>query len=238
MNIQQELQNVHIFAHLNNKQLSRVEQHAVKKTIQAGELLFVQGDAASHFYVVVQGQIKLFRASPGGSEKIIEVVSAGGTFGEALMFNEASQYPVGTQALTTSMVISIDSRDFLQMLRESTDTLLLMMGDLTLRLRGLLREIDELSQYSSINRIAAYLLRIKPLEQNDFTLPVTKQVLASRLSVTPETLSRVIKQLVQKQIISINGSKINILDEEALENIADACALHQDQLENTFHIVD
>ena len=238
MSIQQELQNVHIFAHLDNKQLSRVEQHAVKKTIQAGELLFVQGDAATHFYVVVQGQIKLFRASPGGGEKIIEVVSAGGTFGEALMFNEASQYPVGTQALTTSVVICIDSRDFLQMLRQSTDTLLLMLGDLTLRLRGLLREIDELSQYSSISRIAAYLLRIKPPEQNDFTLPVTKQVLASRLSVTPETLSRMIKQLAQKQIISIFGSKISILDEEALEDIADACALQQDQLENTFHIVE
>jgi CRP-like cAMP-binding protein len=122
------------------------------------------------------------------------------------------------------------------MLRESTDTLLLMMGDVTLRLRGLLREIDELSQYSAISRIAAYLLRIKPQTQSSFELPVSKQVLASRLSVTPETFSRIIKQMIQTKTINVTGSKIDILNLQALEQTADACALQQDQLQATFYI--
>ena len=237
MTIQQELQNAHIFSQLSSKQLDRIAQHAVRKLLQTGEFLFDQCDLADRFYYVASGQIKLFRSSPAGNEKIIEIVTPGSTFGEALMFNDASQYPVGSQALMPSEVISIDSRDFVSMLSESIDTMLLMLGDLTLRLRGLLREIDELSQYSATSRVAAYLLRIKPEGQTSFNLPVSKLVLASRLSVTPETFSRIIKQLVQKEIINISGSHIEILDSEELEEIADACALQQDQLEATFHIV-
>ncbi len=236
MSIKKELQKAHLFTRLNDRQLARVEQHAIIKTLKPGEFLFSQGDMANRFYYVVKGQIKLFRASPAGGEKIIEIIDSGGTFGEALMFNDASSYPVGAQALMLTELVSIDSGDFVKMLRESTDTLLLMMGDVTLRLRGLLREIDELSQYSAISRIAAYLLRIKPQTQSSFELPVSKQVLASRLSVTPETFSRIIKQMIQTKTINVTGSKIDILNLQALEQTADACALQQDQLQATFYI--
>lgn len=236
MDIQKELQNAHIFTQLNSKQLDRVEQHAMRKSLETGEFLFVQGDIADRFYYVIKGQIKLFRSSPAGGEKIIEVVSSESTFAEALMFNDVPTFPVSAQALTPCEMISIDSNDFLDMLSESTDTLFLMLGDLTLRLRGLLREIDELSQYSATSRLAAYLLRVMPEGKTSFELPVNKQVLASRLSITPETFSRIIKQLIQKKILNVSGSQFNILNIQALEETADACAVQQDQLETTFHV--
>ena len=119
MDIQKELQNAHIFTQLNQRQLDRVEQHAARKTLNTGEFLFVQGDSADRFYYVVKGQIKLFRASPTGGEKTIEIVSSQSTFAEALMFNDVPSYPVGAQALSPCELISIDSKDFLDMLRES-----------------------------------------------------------------------------------------------------------------------
>jgi CRP-like cAMP-binding protein len=236
VNIQQELINAHIFTKLDSRQLDRVEQHAIRKTLHPGESLFNQGDIANRFYYVVKGQIKLFRTSPTGGEKIIEIVTAGDTFAEALMFNDVPTFPVGAQALTICELVSIDSKDFAKMLRDSTDTLFLMLGDLTLRLRGLLREVDELSQFSATSRVAAYLLRIIPQGKTSFALPVNKQILASRFSVTPETFSRIIKQLIQKNIIKVSGSQIEVLDINALEDTADACASPQDQLQETFHI--
>jgi len=236
MNIQKELHKAHIFTQLNQHQLDRVEQHATIKSIKAGEFLFIQGDIADRFYYVIKGTIKLFRSSPAGGEKIIEIVSSESTFAEALMFNDVPSFPVSAQALTPCELISIDSNDFLEMLRESTDTLFLMLGDLTLRLRGLLREIDELSQYSATSRLAAYLLRVMPKGKTSFDLPVNKQVLASRLSITPETFSRIIKQLTQKGILTVSGNQFEILNANALEETADACAVQQDQLETTFHV--
>jgi len=236
MNIQKELQKAHIFTQLNQQQLDRVKQHATIKSLKAGEFLFIQGDTADRFYYVIKGTIKLFRSSPAGGEKIIEIVSSESTFAEALMFNDVPSFPVSAQALTPCELISIDSNDFLEMLRESTDTLFLMLGEITLRLRGLLREIDELSQYSATSRLAAYLLRVMPEEKTRFDLPVNKQVLASRLSITPETFSRIIKQLTKKGILTVSGNKFEILNENALEETADACAVQQDQLETTFHV--
>lgn len=235
MTIETELRNGHLFAQLDDEQLERVSRHAVRKTLDTGEFLFDQGDSADRFYYVVSGQIKLFRATPTGSEKIIEVITPGSTFAEAMMFLDRPRFPVGAQALTPAEVISVNSANFSAMLKESMDTCFLLLGDMSQRLRGLLREIDELSQYSAISRVAAYLLQSAPQESDAFELPVPKQVLASRLSVKPETLSRIMKQLVQNGIIQVKGSKIEILDRSNLKRTADACAIQQDQLQATFH---
>ena len=87
-----------------------------------GEALFEQGDPAKRFYLLLRGQIKLFRLSPAGNEKVVDIVVPGGTFAEALMFLEQPLCPVGAVALQASEVVSIDATDFVGMLRESIDT--------------------------------------------------------------------------------------------------------------------
>ena len=229
-----ELKQGLLFECLNEDQLSRVAKRAVRVRLQEGESLFEQGDPADRFYLALKGQIKLFRLSPAGNEKIIEIVMPGSTFAEALMFLERACYPVGAEALTAAEVISVDARDFADMLRGSVDTCFLLLGDMSQRLRGLLREIDELSLHSATCRVAAYLIHNTPDGSDSFQLPIAKQVMASRLSVTPETLSRIIKQLTIGGIISISGSRVSILDRKALKETADVCALPQDALQSTF----
>ncbi len=228
------LKHGHLFSRLAEDQLDRVARHAVVINLKEGETLFEQGDSADRFYMVVSGQIKLFRLSPAGNEKIIEIITPGSTFAEALMFLERPHYPVGAQALTAAEVISVDARDFTDMLRGSVDTCFLLLGDMSQRMRGLLREIDELSLHSATCRVAAYLVQQAQERGEQFDLPVAKQVLAARLSVKPETLSRIIKNLTERGIISIRNSRVSILDPRSLEETADVCALPQDSLQSTF----
>lgn len=234
MNIETDLAKSNFFAQLDKKQLSRVATHAARKALTYGEYLFDQGDVADRFYYVVEGQIKLFRTSPAGNEKIIEVITAGSTFAEALMFLSRPHYPVGAQALTKAEVISVDSKDFANMLKQSVDTCFLLLADMSQRLRGLLREIDELSQYSATSRVAAYLLQAAPPEGGAYELPIPKHVLASRLSVKPETLSRIMKQLASDRLISVETNIITILNVTDLRTIADECGIQQDLLRSTF----
>ncbi|BAN69456.1 Crp/Fnr family transcriptional regulator [endosymbiont of unidentified scaly snail isolate Monju] len=180
-----------LFAALSDDQLDRITQHARQIRLESGEALFEQGEPAERFYLVTSGQIKLFRLSPNGNEKVVEIVTPGCTFAEALMFLQHPTYPVSAQALTSAEVISVDARDFTVMLHESTETCFLLLGDLSQRIRGLLlREIDELSLYSATCRVAGYLAEAGPPDRDEFELPVAKQILASRLSVKPETFSR------------------------------------------------
>lgn len=223
-----------LFACLDDRQLERVAQHAVRVKLAEDESLFEQGDAADRFYFVLSGQIKLYRLSPAGNEKVIEIVMPGSTFAEALMFLERPHYPVGAQALSDAELISIDARDFADMLKHSVETCFLLLGDMSQRLRGLLREIDELSLHSATCRVAAYLAQRAPEGAESFELPIAKQVLASRLSVKPETLSRIIKHLSSSGVISVTGSRVVVHDWGALQQAADVCAQPQDALQSTF----
>lgn len=224
-----------LFARLTPEQLDRVNRRASRIQLKEGQSVFEQGDLVQRFYLVVKGQIKLYRLSPAGNEKVIEVITPGSTFAEALMFLERPQFPVGAEALSDAELISIDAADFSDMLRESIDTCFLLLGDMSQRLRGLLREIDELSLHSATCRVSASLLQLAPQGRDRFELPMAKQVLASRLSITPETFSRIIKNLKRQEIVSVSGSQVEILDRTRLQQSADVCGLPTDALATTFY---
>jgi CRP-like cAMP-binding protein len=220
-----DLRSCYLFADLSEAQVQRIAKNAVRVRLKEGDALFEQGDPAKRFYLVLSGQIKLYRLSPAGNEKVIDIVTPGSTFAEALMFLERPHYPVGAQALQPSEVVSIDAADFADMLRGSVETCFVMLGVMSQRLRGLLREIDELSLHSATCRVAAYLVKHAPAQSDSFELPVAKQIVASRLSVKPETFSRIIKNLIDAGVISVRGSRVTILDRGALQEAADTCAI-------------
>lgn len=223
-----------LFSHLDAQQLERVARRARRVSLADGESLFEQGDRAERFYLLLSGQVKLYRLSPAGNEKVIEVVTPGSTFAEALMFLDRPKYPVGAQALSPVTLISIDAHDFSAMLRESVDTCFLLMGDMSQRLRGLIREIDDLSLHSATCRVAGYLLAQAAGRGDEFELHAPKQILASRLSVKPETFSRIIRNLSDQGFIQIDGNRVCIRQPDAMRQVADACALPQDALHSTF----
>lgn len=233
--LQTDLVKSFLFARLSDRQLDRVSKHAVRIHLREGGMLFQQNDPADRFYLLLSGQVKLYRLGPAGNEKVIEIITPVGTFAEALMFLERPSYPVGAQALQASEIISIDSQDFARMLRESVDTCFMLMGDMSQRLRGLIREIDDLSLSSATCRVAAYLASKSTPEGGSFNLDVPKQTLASRLSVQPETFSRIIRSLKEQGVISIDGSRVGISDQRRLQQMADVCGLGEDSLADTFH---
>jgi CRP-like cAMP-binding protein len=212
------LKRSHLFSSLTDLQLDRVYRHSRIVELEDGQLLFSQGEDVVCFYLVLSGKIKLYRVSPDGQEKIIEIVPSGEVFAEALMFMDQPYYPVSAAALSNTVVLGIEAKDFKAMLWDSVDTCLLLLGDMSFRLRKLIHEIDTLTLHSGTCRVASYLLQHAPDDQECFDLDVAKSVIAARLSVKPETFSRIIKNLREQGIISIDGNKITIHDRKALRS--------------------
>jgi CRP-like cAMP-binding protein len=215
-NIPEALLDCHLFSELTEAQLDRVRRHSHLIDMVEGESLFFQGDEAVSFYLVLSGRIKLYRVSPDGKEKVVEILESGATFAEALMFIDQPHYPVTATALSPSRVIGINSKDFKSMLRESIDTCFLLMGSMCFRLRGLISEIDALSLDTGTVRTISYLLQQAPPDRDSFELQVAKSVIASRLSVKPETFSRILKNLQERKIVSIEGRNVVIHDRDAM----------------------
>lgn len=214
------LKQSHLFSSLTELQLDRVFRHSHLVKLKDGQQLFAQGEKVTNFYLVLSGKIKLYRVSPDGQEKIIEIVPQGEVFAEALMFMDQPHYPVSAAALSDTVVVGIDAKDFKAMLWDSVDTCLLLLGDMSFRLRKLVHEIDTLTLHSGTCRVANYLLQHSPDAEQCFDLEIAKSVIAARLSVKPETFSRIIKNLRGQGILSIDGSKITIHDREALKQLS------------------
>ena len=194
-------------------------------TLSDGEGLFEAGMPADKFYLVQKGQIKLYRLSMDGNEKVIELTKPNHTFAEALMFMEEPSYPVSAMAMGEVELLAFENKAFLALLRKSVDTCFRLMGDMTMRLHHLIKEIDDLSLQTASGRVAGFLCS-KLMEADEmhieFDLDTPKGVLASRLSVKPETFSRILHTFTDQGLIRVSGAHIEVLDPDRLREKAEA----------------
>ena len=217
----QALQHCPLFRALSNEQFERLLQDVGSRTLEQGQHLFEAGTQASVFYFLLRGQVKLYRLSPTGQEKVIEIVRPGQTFAEALMFLDIPAYPVSGQALADAEVLEIKNKAFLHLLSQSVEIGLQVMAQLSMRLRGHLNEIDALTLQNASLRLVNYLLYLAQEVESgagsaEITLPAAKNIIASRLSIQPETLSRILGNLSGKGLISVDGLNIKVRDLEGL----------------------
>lgn len=206
---------------MNDDQLRRVVDSSSVLTLTEGEQLFARNDPAKHFFQVRSGQLKLFRLSKNGVEKVVHVFGPGETFAEAIMFMERNSYPVTAEALVKSEVIAFESKVFMEILRESIDTCFRVMSDMSMRLRMRLDDIDALSLQNATLRFVNYLLQQLPEdtdEPSDIHLALPKSVVASRLSIQPESFSRILNSLIKTGLIDVDGPDIHINDLQGLRS--------------------
>jgi CRP-like cAMP-binding protein len=220
VNFDQELRKTHLFAGLDETQLALLKQTMRQWLLQPGETLFEHGQPAQRFFLLREGHIKLIRISIEGIEKIFEIVSPGETFAEAVMFMPTATYPVTAIALMPSNLLSFENKVFMEILKESPSTCFRLMFEMSRRIRLWLNEIDQLTLQNATYRLINYLLYHLPAEHSNvcqIQFPLPKQVIASRLSIKPETLSRILNCLNQQGLITVEGKTIYIHDVHKLQ---------------------
>ena len=147
-------------------------------------LLIRQGQAATHFFLVLEGRVKLFRISVDGQEKVVEIIHAGQTFAEAVMFMQHSVYPVFAETLAATHIVSIPNDLMLQVLSEHPKSCLHLLGHLSIRLHMRLGELETLTLQNATQRFALYLiqqLENRAAESADIDLMLPKHLIAARL---------------------------------------------------------
>jgi CRP-like cAMP-binding protein len=220
-----ELRRLPLLSELDEQQIERMRVTRRTLNLDSGETLFHMGEQCSHFYYLDSGAVKLFRISPAGQEKIVEIIRPGQSFAEAVMFFAKPLYPVNAEALEATMLTAFDSAAFIDMLRESTDTCIRLLGTLSMRLHHRINEIDALSLQNSMLRVVHYLLRRLgdgAAEDGVVELEASKKVIAARLSIQPETFSRVLHALTECGAIAVDGRKIRITGEQTLRQFTGA----------------
>lgn len=207
----EDLKNIYLFAEFDDEQLQEMVRATRVLHLDAGSTLFHFGDPVKQFFFLSSGQIKLFRSSMDGQEKVIELIRPGETFAEAVMFMEKQGYPVSAEAVEQSELLAFSQKTMHDVLRGSVETCFRLMAVMSRRLRKQVDEVDRLTLHNATFRLITFLLQQVPegvMHSSDIQLTTPKQVVASRLSIQPETLSRILSRLNREGLLVIDGQHI------------------------------
>jgi len=204
----------YLFSGLDEENFDRLAAEMKVKDLDQGEVLFHRGDPADCFYYVDTGLIELSLISATGDKKTLEVVNPGRTFGEAVTFMQEVKFPVTAEGLQKTQLCEIPNRAFLDMLRTNRDACMRLLADLSRHLHARVREIENLSIQNARHRLASYIMDhitdARDGDQATARLELPRHVIASRLSIAPETLSRLLRNLADEGILSIEDRVVFI----------------------------
>lgn len=213
-----------LFRPLDSSSVDLLAHQARRHTLTSGDVLFRFDDPAASFFLLEAGLVKLVRSNEAGQEKVIHVVKPGEAFAEAVMFMEHQRFPVTAEAIAPGSVIAVPNNTYRAILHASPEACMALLADLSMRLHTHVQEIDELTLRQSRPRVVRYLLSQAPSRVTPglcLELPAPKHVVASRLAITPETLSRILHELESGGVIRVHQRVIEVLDAEALRQRAD-----------------
>lgn len=214
ISIESLLSHVPLFDGLVPEEITRLAKCTQELRVSKGEMLFHRGDPCSGFHVLVYGQVKLGFTSAQGTEKVVEIVQEGQSFGEAIMFMD-KPYIVFAQALKDSLLLHVPKTMIFEELERDHGFARKMLAGLAMRLHQLMTDVEAYSLHSGKQRIIGYL--IGELDERHLTasdvvleLPISKGVIASRLNLTQEHFSRILHELSEQGLIVVEGKKIRI----------------------------
>lgn len=210
-----------LFSTLNAAQRSTVIACSSRRRLAAGETLFAQGNPAKRFWWLERGQIKLYRLSDNGHQKIMGLVTPHQSFAEGILFMDTPHYPVSAEAITSSHVIGFEREAYLGILEHSFPACRALFRQMVRRTQHHLDEIEALTIRNARFRLIHFLLRMQGAAdgRKTFELPVRKHLIAGLLAVQPETLSRLLHELETEGLVHVRGNRIEILDAESLQSL-------------------
>lgn len=194
----------------------------------SGTILFQHGDRYQGFYLVLEGTVHIYRLSPEGRMLVLHVLRPGESFAEVPLFEQQTNptYPATAETLEDSTLLFFPAEAFLSFVDANPRTALHMLGQMSKRLREAVRQLDAVSLQDVQERLARHLVEQVPTVSDNPEVPPTveldipKSVLAAELGTVPETLSRALRSLEDKDLIRSEASEIALTDVRGLRKLS------------------
>lgn len=222
--VQDTMARLSYFEGWDKDQLARLAVGAKQFPLPKKEKLVEKGHVIDSLYLVISGQIRLYIPLSNRSERVISLVEKGQSFGEPCIIR-SERCPYDAVAGKDSHVLAIDALVYKRELRNSPILAEHSLNLLAQRLLHTLRDIEICSQPSSLQRVAHYLIQLKPAgaaHELEIRLPALKRDIAAKLGLSQETFSRMLAFLAQQGFIQLSGSQIRVDDWARLHGLATA----------------
>ncbi|GIZ52703.1 Crp/Fnr family transcriptional regulator [Noviherbaspirillum aridicola] len=215
-NIKGILANTSLFRMLDERQLEKLTAVAQPLRTASNACLIGQGDAPHGLFVVVYGQVKVGFERKDGNEKTLAILGQNRCFGLVEMLIDQPHLAF-VKTTTDSMLLHVDAATVMSLARENFSFAHELMLRVSRQMYALTRDIESYSLQTARQRLANYLLRQGRYQAGQLVeLIASKTLIASRLSLTPETLSRLLHEFSAEGMISVTGRRIRILDQDRI----------------------
>ncbi len=226
MDVFRQMQELSLFQGVPAEKLKALAERALYRTCKAGETIIGETDPVRAFYVVVRGQVKLYKISAEGKEQTLNLLGPGDPFGMCTAFAVAP-FPANVQAIGESAILLIPGPVMEAVAMQEPRLLVNVIRILSDRLKEAMTLIESLALKEIPQRIASFLVHALREGGNGKTadlleLTVTQRELAKILGATPEALSRALRRMSDTGVLAVDGRSIRILDRKALGELAEA----------------
>jgi len=212
---------VPLFSNLTQAQLDTIEQNSAVLKVDKGQVIFLEGAEAKGLYILLAGQVKIYKSSPEGKEQILHMLGPGEPFAEVPMF-QGGVFPANSMATQPSTVLYTEKAVLVRLMERDAGLAMAMLAALSQRLRQMASMIGQLTLREVPARLAAYLLlQSEEKQSRTFVLDMSKGHLAGFLGATREALSRALARLEDSGWISMDNRTITILDPDKLTALSE-----------------
>ncbi len=225
MDIESAIKKCPFFSTLSDEEIKPLKAIGRERRCSKGEVIFIEGQEARGFFLVISGRVKIYKLSADGREQILKLADPAETIAEAAVF-AGNVYPASAQALEPSLLLFFPKDDFQHLLQTHPRLSQGIIRDFARRLRHFASLVEDLSLKDVASRLARFLLSeaqaggLRSTAGIQIKLKISRRELASRLGTVPETLSRSLNRLSSAGVIKVKGRELTILDRKALEKIA------------------
>lgn len=204
-----------LFRAFDNEQFLSLSGSARVHEMKAGDTLYLQEAEIDRFYLIIQGVVKLYRVSCDGREIVLNVFTDKECVGESEIFTDKHTHSTNAAIVENTTLLSFSSQAYKLLLQQSSACCYGVLVEIAARLQEKQNEIEALSQQSATDRVIRFLLsQVKDTDNKKdsvvIKLPLAKRLIAARLSMQPETFSRVITDFKRKGLMDVKGSQLNI----------------------------
>ena len=187
---------------------------ARKSTFKKGDLILLSGDSVSFLGLILSGGIKITKEDMNGNVTILTKLSASELFGEVFACAEISHSPVTVEAIEETEVLFFDYSKIVvsctNACRFHTRLIKNMLKLLAQKNLLLNQKIEILSKRTTREKLLCFF-DFQKGAANEFTIPFTREEMASYLCVDRSGMSRELCKMRDEGLIRFNRNLFEIL---------------------------
>jgi CRP/FNR family transcriptional activator FtrB len=208
----EKLRQVGFLAELSPDTLKAITDAALLQRFPSQTVLFQQGERPDFLHVLLDGSIQLIGTSLDRRETVVEILQPVDAFMPAAVLT-MTPYLVSAKVVRAARILMLPAAALREKVAQDPMLGLAMVNSLSRQYRSLLRQVKDLKLRTSIQRLGCHLLALANNNGNGgvIELPHDKRLIAARLGMTPESLSRAFSAL-RKLGVEVHGHHVRLTD--------------------------